>query len=410
MKFSWLVIFLFCLKTNLILGQDRPFCSTYEHLQNHKKLNPAFIKVELANEEKMQRWVKQKGASRLTNTVITIPVVVHVIYNKPEQNISDAQVRSQIEALNNDFRRLNADTSLTPDYFRPVAADTRIQFQLAQQDPAGNPTIGITRKLTTKDAFSTNDSVKFKTSGGTDSWDSEQYLNIWVCNLSRDILGYAQSPGIGSPKTDGVVINYRYFGTIGSVSNPFDKGRTTTHEVGHWLNLKHIWGDAKCGDDLVADTPPQEEFSTHCKDFPFASCTNYSDMFMNYMDYSFDECMNLFTQGQRDRMLATVNTLRINLLSSPGATPLNLTASDERIFKLYPNPSTGFVYLESYLPAASFQVRIVDAVGKVKLMQEVKQLTPQRVDLNLSGLANGMYIVQIITPEFVYAKRIKLLH
>jgi len=406
-----LIITLFCyLQTTFLLGQDRPLCSTYEYLQNQKKLNPYLIEVELANEEKIQRWIKQKSSSRLTNTVITIPVVVHVVYNKAEQNISDAQIRSQIEALNNDYRRLNADTGLTPEIFRPLAADTRIQFQLAQQDPAGNPTFGITRKFTVKDTFTSIDSVKFKASGGTDIWNNEHYLNIWVCNLSKGLLGYSQSPGVGLAKTDGLVINYRYFGTIGTVNSPFNLGRTTTHEVGHWLNLIHIWGDSKCGNDFVADTPIQADASSRCKPFPYPSCNNYSDMFMNYMDYSYDACMNLFTIGQRDRMLATLNTLRVRLLSSPGAQPLNLTASDERIFELYPNPTSGFLYLKSFFPAVSFHLKVIDSVGRIRLVRDIENLAPQTLNVDLSSLANGMYIVQIKTPELTFAKRIILDH
>jgi len=402
-----IILLLFC-RANPVSAQERPLCGNYEHEQNQKKFNPASVKIDLANEEEIKRWVKKKSAARLTNSIITLPVVVHVIYNKAEQNISDAQIRSQIEALNQDFRRLNADTSLTPEYFRAYATDTRIQFQLARQDPNGNPTNGITRRLTRKEKFFNDDSVKFKVSGGTDIWDRDSYLNIWVCNMSSWLLGFAQSPGVGSAETDGVVINYRYFGTIDTATKPFNQGRSTTHEVGHWLNLKHIWGDAKCGDDLVEDTPIQEDSNSHCQAFPSSSCGNYSDMFMNYMDYSPDACMNLFTKGQKERMQATLNTLRQKLLSSQGAVSLNLAASDTRIFKLYPNPSAGIFYLESFLPVVSLQLKVSDTRGSIIVGREIKELTPQIVSFDLSDLANGVYHIQIITPNLSFSKRIVL--
>lgn len=177
------------------------------------------------------------------------------------------------------------------------------------------------------------------------------------------------------------------------LADPFNLGRTATHEVGHWLNLKHTWGNAPCGDDLVADTPTQESLNSSCKPFPFASCTNYSDMFTNYMDYSFDACMNLFTQGQRNRMRATLNTIWVGLLSSPGGVSLNLTAADERIFQLFPNPSNGLLYLESFLAEALLQLKVTDTAGKKQLVKTIEKLTPQRIAIDLSGLANGIYIL-----------------
>jgi hypothetical protein len=189
--------------------------------------------------------------------VYTIPVVVHVVYNTNAQNISDAQVQSQIDILNQDFQKLNADTTAVPSAFKPLIADCKIQFCLAKQDPYGNPTTGILRKYTSKTAFSDNDDIKKSGRGGDDAWPASSYLNLWVGNLSGGLLGYAQFPG-GTAATDGVVVLYSAFGNTGTVSAPYHKGRTTTHEVGHWLNLRHIWGDdsgACTGSDGVGDTP-----------------------------------------------------------------------------------------------------------------------------------------------------------
>jgi len=212
-----------------------------------------------------------------------------------------------------------------------LVANVDVQFCLAQRDPNGNASNGIVRKLTTSTSFSTNDNVKRSANGGSDAWPSSSYLNLWVCNISGGILGYAQFPG-GSAATDGVVVNYNAFGTIGTAAAPFNKGRTATHEVGHWLNLYHIWGDdgTGCtGSDNVTDTPNQGDENYGCPSFPTASCSNgpNGDMYMNYMDYTDDACMFMFTNGQKARMQALFATggFRASLLNSLGCVPVNTT-------------------------------------------------------------------------------------
>lgn len=255
------------------------------------------------------------------NVVYNIPVVVHVVYSSSAMNITDAQVRSQIDVLNEDFRRLNADKSNTPSAHAAVAADVEINFCLATVDPNGNATTGITRTSTTVSSFSDNDAVKYTSSGGKDAWNTSKYLNLWCCNLGTSLLGYAQFPG-GPAATDGVVINYRYFGRGYASVAPFNKGRTGTHEVGHWLNLRHIWGDASCGNDYVTDTPTQQTSNYGCPSYPRTTCSNGSagDQFMNYMDYTDDACMNMFSAGQKTRMRALFASTgaRYSLLSSGG--------------------------------------------------------------------------------------------
>lgn len=275
-------------------------------------------------ERQTEQFIKAGGAQ--DRAVVTIPVVVHVVYYNATQNISDSRILSQIQVLNDDFRRLNADAANTPSAFQGVAADCEINFCLATQDPNGNATTGIQRRQTTVNGFSTNDNVKFFSTGGLDAWDRNKYLNIWVCNLSGGLLGYAQFPG-GPASTDGVVCDYAYFGTTGATP-PFDKGRTTTHEVGHWLNCYHIWGDdgTSCsGTDQVSDTPNQADENYGCPTFPTVSCSNgpNGDMFMNYMDYTDDACMNLFTIGQKNRMQAlfAAGGARAALANSTGCQP-----------------------------------------------------------------------------------------
>lgn len=259
-----------------------------------------------------------------TETVITIPTVVHVLYNNSAENISDAQIQSQIDILNEDFRRMNADAVNTPSDFLGVATDVRIEFCLATTDPNGNPTTGITRTYTSITSFGYSSDMKFNTTGGKDIWNRDQYLNIWVCDIPS-LLGYAQFPG-GSPSTDGIVVNYLAFGKIGDLYSNFALGRTATHEVGHWLNLYHIWGDGSCGvDDMVDDTPVAGDANYNGSPCTYPdgdSCPSSPgyDMFQNYMDYSDDVCMNLFTEGQKSRMRALFEPggARESLLTSGG--------------------------------------------------------------------------------------------
>jgi hypothetical protein len=242
--------------------------------------------------------------------ITTIPVVVHVVYNTRAENISATQIKSQITVLNRDFRATNPDKSKTPDVWKGLVADTRIQFALATTDPTGQSTTGITRTKTTRPSFGTGDTVKSAATGGADLWPSDKYLNIWVCTLGGGLLGYAQFPG-GPPATDGVVILNTAFGTRGTATAPFNLGRSATHEIGHWLNLRHIWGDTEdcSGSDLVADTPNAEGPNFGKPTFPKVSCNNgpTGDMFMNYMDYVDDDTMVMFSPQQVARMHAALD-------------------------------------------------------------------------------------------------------
>jgi len=220
---------------------------------------------------------------------ITIPVYVHVIYSNSQENISSTQVNSQITVLNKDFRATNNDVSNVPSEFSGLVADSEIQFTLA----------GTYRHSDSRSSWGTNDAMKTAYPPIT----PETHLNIWVCNIGGGILGYAQFPG-GSASTDGVVISPQYFGTQGYVSAPFDGGRTATHEVGHYLNLRHIWGDGRCKkDDFVSDTPSSDGPNYGCPSYPTVNCRS-NDMTMNYMDYVDDACMYMFSEGQKTRMRA----------------------------------------------------------------------------------------------------------
>ena len=297
-------------------------CGTMQHLDEIRQRDPGVDnRMDVENLD-IKHWISNNtSSSKSMPNLITIPVVVHVIYKNSSQNISDAQIFSQIDILNEDFRMNNSDASSVPSAFAGVAADCEIEFCLAVRDPNGNVTTGITRTYTTTSSFSGYTSMKYSSTGGQDAWNTSDYLNIWVCNLASGLLGFATFPG-GNSSTDGVVCDYAYFGNTGTATSPYDLGRTATHEVGHWLNLYHIWGDSYCGNDYVSDTPKHEESNYGCPSYPHASsCSgtgSSGEMFMNYMDYTNDACMFMFSTGQKNRMRATLNGSRSSLLSSLG--------------------------------------------------------------------------------------------
>ena len=266
-------------------------------------------------EQTTQRSVARMQVAQLS--VVTIPVVVHVVYKTPAENISDAQVQSQFAVLNADFAATNADISKVPAPWKSLATSAKILFKLATVDPKGKPTNGIVRTKTNVGSFGQDEGVKSNASGGSTAWDTARYLNIWVCSLGGGLLGYAQFPG-GPRASDGVVIRNTAFGTNGSAAAPFNLGRTSTHEIAHFLNLRHIWGDTEncTGSDLVADTPTQQLPNYGAPTFPHVSCNNgpNGDMFVNYMDYVDDRAMFMFTAGQVARMRATLDGPRKNLI------------------------------------------------------------------------------------------------
>jgi hypothetical protein len=284
-------------------------CGVQQVTERLYELDPNLRGRHQRIEDECRRSIAKGEAQRVWRKLITIQVVVHVVAKTDEENISDEQIESQIEVLNQDYRGTNADRSKVPDVWAGLAADPNLQFALATKDPKGKPTNGITRVQTTRDSFGTGDSVKTKAGGGTPPWATDRYLNLWVCNLGEGLLGYAQFPG-GPARTDGVVILYTAFGTKGAAADPFNLGRTATHEVGHYLNLRHIWGDSNdcSGADQVSDTPRAQMPNYGKPDFPHISCNNgpNGDMFMDYMDYVDDAAMFMFTQGQAARMNATL--------------------------------------------------------------------------------------------------------
>lgn len=286
-------------------------CGAMEAHQRLCEMFPEFrvrrAQIYAATEVMVRRGIAfQRVAKKVP---VTIPVVVHVVYNTAAENISDAQIASQIVALNRDYSAGNPDKSITPTPWKGLIVDSLIRFALAAKDPKGKATKGITRTHTAQKSFTTDDKVKHAATGGANAWPTGKYLNLWVASLGGGLLGYAQFPG-GPSATDGVVILNTAFGTNGTAAAPFNLGRTATHEVGHWLNLNHIWGDTNncTGTDHVSDTPKAQLPNFGTPTFPHISCQNgpNGDMFVNYMDYVDDKAMVMFSHGQVARMQATL--------------------------------------------------------------------------------------------------------
>ncbi len=282
--------------------------------------------------------------SQLSNNVVTIPVVVHVIWHDPSENISDAQIFSQLDVLNEDFRKHNADTGAVRPLFQLIAGDAKVEFCLAQRDPLGNATNGITRTYSTVLDWGCDDSMKFASAGGAPGWPGADYLNIWVCKLNC-ANGYAYYPGTPDPY-DGVVIHYYVFGRVGNVATGYH-GRTTDHEIGHYFGLYHTFDYNGCGGsdtsdcltagDYVCDTPADNNpdygcpaFVNDCGDTP----VDNPDQTENYMDYGDDDCRMMFSLGQIERMRGYIFTDRVSLLTSLGCVPPSTTYYDVGVINL----------------------------------------------------------------------------
>ena len=325
------------LNSFVTIGQDRCSIDKYDQLLNKKYPGRE-------SKDTFEKWIrgrinqKQPGIAGVTAENYTIPVVVHIIHNGEPvgtgTNISDAQIQSQISVLNEDFRRLNPDAFKTPNDFTGVAGALSVEFVLAKRDPFGFASGGIVRVDGGRTAWGLNEEGIFK---GLSFWPSEDYLNIWVVNLSGSDIGYASFPvsnlpgmedAVNNRLIDGVIIDYKVFGSKNygnfDLDNRYNVGRTATHEVGHFLGLRHIWGDVSgCGGtDYVDDTPAQNGATFDCPTtHPIISCNNTAKMFQNYMDYTQDACMNLFTKKQVERMIIVMENSprRTSLTTSLGS-------------------------------------------------------------------------------------------
>jgi Pregnancy-associated plasma protein-A/Secretion system C-terminal sorting domain len=387
-------------------------CASFMYYQREIMADPGLIKKS----EDIQSFIKSRffnneprtsapgtGGSGLS--VIKIPVVVHVLYNNDEQKISREQVISQIDVLNRDFRKRDPAVEQLPEHFRSLAADCYIEFSLASIDPQGLPTMGIIWKKTNSFSFGADDAIKFSERGGDNAWDADKYLNIWVGKLFTGMAGYSSAPGYAKEK-DGIVLSYTAFGTNGAAVAPHHLGRTAVHETGHWLGLKHIWGDRYCGDDEISDTPPQKIATNGCPSGFIASCDNSASgsMYMNFMDLTHDACTNLFTPAQRDRMrsLFAFGGPRHSLVSTQGSVaallpgPIVLPAETALVnsIPIFPNPASHTVVVKTGdgYDMIGDRITIQNQLGQLVMQSVIRSKTMQ---INISGLKSGVYFIKV---------------
>jgi hypothetical protein len=408
-------LYALCILIDCLPCLSQPVCRSTDYRKNELQAHPglaqamASIEAFTANTLRNRPVIVTGGSTGSPTTtevnngtvpLITIPVVVHIVYQTSAENISDEQVQSQIAILNLDYQKRNPDTAEIPTYYRSLAANCGFRFGLAQLDTNGQATTGIVRRQTNVARFTIDDGIKFTASGGDDGWDRDLYLNIWVGNLTGGILGYSSIVG-GAKATDGVVVLYTAFGTNGTATAPFNLGRTTVHEVGHWLNMIHTWGDDSCGNDQVGDTPPQEGPDYGDPGGIVISCGNepYGNLYQDYMDFTDDIGMHLFTYGQRDRMrtLFAPGGFRYPLLSSnvPVALPDSAAMKEGSwaAIGLYPNPAFNAVTVSltdnGYLDQP---LTIYDQLGQRVLETQVTSLM---MLLDISSLNKGVYYISV---------------
>lgn len=416
--FTLLILLLFLQSSNLWAQETPQRCAAQYDLVKKLEEQPSLQQRRQNMEKTIQRWVAraQQEGSVQAREVITIPVVVHIVWNKPEENISDEQIYSQIDVLNKDYRAQNVEFPNVPQEFKPFAADTELEFCLASVDPRGRSTTGIVRQQTNVDCIGDKTGLlKYDVQGGSDAWDSKHYLNIWVARKCDGFLGKGSFPGEDIPEEDGVVIDFEVFGTVGTAANsyPFEKGRTVTHEVGHYLNLLHLWGlwDANgrpnCNSsDEVADTPQQGvTYQNKCPTQAAFSCGS-SDMYMNFMNWTNDACMSMFTQGQKLRMLATLYNLRPGLLDSPGCGTLNAIPNivHEGGMEVFPNPANESVqiYINTPIPRTT-KLSLLNSLGQVLLCMTVQSKFYHTIPVD--KLPNGVYYIKSeLENQFIVRK------
>ncbi|MFY0674699.1 MAG: T9SS type A sorting domain-containing protein [Bacteroidia bacterium] len=389
-------------------------CKSHVHRQHKINLNPSYAQ-KLAEKEQRFDDNFNTRAYKKQNEIISIPVVFHVLYNKNEENISEEQIQSQLDVLNDDFRLLNNNKLPNTHPFYNLMADCEIEFCLATTDPEGNSHSGITRTYTDSAYWSGWGNEKYTSEGGHDNWDPERYLNIWVCNLDESIgtLGYATFPTEleDYPEDDGVVIHFRCFGTTGTAgTGDFEVnagGRTTTHEVGHWLYLEHIWGDEECGTDKVDDTPPQELDNYECPSFPQnannkCGSDENGEMFMNYMDYVDDNCMSMFSLGQKARMRSAIENFRPKLINNSicNSTNVKETLKQDNI-SIFPNPANSSLNIQVEGDYNLGSVRIINTTGQVVNTYSLLESGSKSYSINISDLSAGFYTLSIQTETGV---------
>ncbi len=389
------IVSLFLSLSSLIHAQRT--CKFHTLLQEELKRNTQLSIQKNNFEYQLPLFMEQlsKREIRLPDTIF-IPLVFHVLWYSDIENIVDSQITTQIRVLNEDFRSINEDTSNTPDFFKKNRGKTKFYFVLAKQDPYGMPTTGINRVFTNRaDGFSLDGSVNVSKLGGQDAWNPQYYVNIWVCNMesASGTVGATYFPG-GSLKRDGIMVDYRYLGTGGVTEAPYNLGRTMTHEMGHYFNLDHTWGPTDitfapfCGDDdHVEDTPPQANANYYCPKYPRPSCGNISDMYMNYMDYVDDPCMNMFSKGQVERMMAAWYIMTPYLSKSKALeTPVPLSAADAGVIEILNPTNNSFTCNDADKIIVVIRNFGTDTLKNVKIITGIQENPAANAVYNLTDL------------------------
>lgn len=423
-KICWLVV-LSVFWSTLSMGQEVKRCANHDYALSKLGSNPQLLRARDVFEQKIKEATEARRQARIGETTIRIPVVVHVIHSNSSgtiggtknTNISDEQIFTQIQVLNEDYRRKTGTNGFNAN---PVGADMNIEFYLATRDPNGSPTAGITRTFNAQQTFDIE--YEFPKLAELIYWPSDRYLNIWVADLSGQFLGYAQFPSVdGVPpfsllsndiaKVDGVYLDYEAFGTNGAVTNgsfrrSYNLGRTCTHEIGHWLGLIHIWGDNFCGEDYCDDTPEAEnsnDSGTCNAIFSTCSGSRTQNMIENYMDFSYDKCMNIFTldQKQRVRSVFELSPRRRAIALQSYSTPVeSLTVN------IIQNPTTNIVSAEILVKGTQdVTIELYDLSGRVHFKSYTAQTTSFPASILVNGSA-GTYILKVNTSDEVVAKRV----
>ena len=405
-------IILFLLLPVFLMAQDQ-YCGAHQPDFSGKNMDKATLHRMQELELFTQQWIVENQNTVSLREIITIPVVVHIVWMDESEDFTDLEIEAQIDGLTADFRRMNDNASIIPPIFQPLAADVEIEFCLASVDPNGKETNGIVRKKTEFTNVGTTYSANrrkicYDDLGGSNSWDSENYINIWVGQLDGAI-GIGTFPGEKISTEDGIFIDPSAFGFFCSSSKGYFHGRTLTHEMGHFFNLHHIWGQNGCDTgDLVDDTPMQDKnYRDQCPSHPQVSCGS-EDMFMNYMDYTNDNCMAMFTKGQKMRMLAALDTFpRSSLKNSNGCVKTNpkditLTPDDVLVF---PNPASDCIHIDldidNDLP---IRMAIFDTSGREIYSNQVFVKDLRTFDI--SNISNGIYFIFFESNGQVTSKKL----
>ncbi len=425
------VLFLFLSTSFSQVIQKR--CGTFDEMKVRDQQEPGYLQRVNACFDNAKAIADLNRSNRAAwDTIYRIRCVFHIVYTTPDENIPDSVIYSQIEVLNEDYRRQNADTVKTRAIFKDIAADAGIEFYLATTDPNGQPTNGITRTLGTPGFLGFNpftDDMKSTATGGIDAWPTDRYLNIWVCNVLNGlgVLGYAFPPdnapnwpansGTDSTK-QGVVLHYPVVGR--NFSAPIDatvaQGKSATHEIGHYLGLRHIWGDGDCTqDDGISDTPLSDAAHQQTCDTSSNTCpdspTDFPDMIENYMDYSDDRCLNMFTQEQVGIMRAMLQTSRAGIATVVTATGIKNNPYDIlQSVSVFPNPSKDQVTLNVQVKNGTvYSYEVFNAIGE-KLFGEINiPAAENHHRFNLATQPSGIYLVKVVTAGGTVTKKVQLI-